>query len=416
MKNLPSWRQKYRLSARLCDYKGMTQSFELAPREDYGIFDNHYLRLGIKLREGDYLAARNEIDQLRTIEIPNKSELESHRAIASLVDSIISLHECTVLDAETISCFQHNALSNYNFLSGFVNGGYLGIDFVFPKFSQLVANYGTSFAFHRSQASGLLRNGVNKAIQNRTPFSFIRLNDGEGALLYAMDEFKLGFTFEGFLVIQKLWKGWFGVEFSNICLPLIDNLEAYYADLLSHASLIGVDYSVIKNWHLCDGFESKLGCYYAGLRVEKDRNNLPVINSDALYELEEEDKYLTSLLCSGIRVSCISCHPYLAVKLSARGINVVQNIIVPAEQQFNSMFSTLDEPGSHLNDYFPSILKSISNVDSSKNYLWIIGAGPLGKVYANELFKRGCCVLDIGAIIDGLMGFARRPRLKQFAD
>ncbi len=393
----------------------MRRALDSASRKEYGIFDNHYLRIGVMLQEQDYEASRQELRKLILIDTPNKDEVMRHRHMAVLLESLISRHQGIISDSEVLECFRFNPDSNYKLLSSLVSGGYLGIDFIFPLLSKVLANFGTSFCESLSPGYTLLRNRITDAVTNKLPFSFVRLNDGEGCLLYAMDKCGESLNFESHIAIQMLWKAWFGVDFTEDYLPTLANMRPYFADLIKNSSMIGIDYEMINNWHLRSGMESKLGSYYAGFKVVRARPHDAIINSDALYSLEEEDNFLSTLLHSLVNVSCISCHPNLQKLLTAKGLRVRQNIVVPAEQRFNSIFGTQSQPGSHLDSFFSKTLQLIRGIDPQKSHFWIVAAGPLGKIYTNELFKIGCCVLDIGAVMDGLLGFARRPRLKQFA-
>jgi len=411
------WRSRYRESSLLSDHARMAEAFQQARQSDYGIFDRHYLSAGIHLKARDFAAAKREYRALSRIDIADKQELAEHRLIGQLMLMLIDKargHE--IDDTDLIQCLRLNPESNHRFLFGFVNGGYIGLDIVFPKFAQIVTNHGTS-----NYDVDLDRNSFKAQLlasfEQRQPYSFIRLNDGEGALLYLLAGLARDtLEFEHYLAIQKLWRGWFGQDFLDADTAIIKQISSAFNALIIEATVIGLDTHVIQHWHTSRGLESKVGCYISNLHTKTVRGNHGTVHSDILYTLQEEDRFLTRFLQQHGPFSIISCHPQVQDAMQQRGIDVADVIEVPAEQQFNATFNTRSQPGVHLEQVYPQVLSRIQGIDASQHYAWLIAAGPLGKIYAHELFKRGCFVLDLGAIMDGMLGFIRRPRLSVFAD
>jgi hypothetical protein len=407
-----NWRTCYIQASKLSDAAAMRSAFESAPRGSYGIFDEHYLKTGISLKARNFKQARIDIGAIEAINIANKQEQSEHRCIAKLLTLLIDRElGLSVSEGEIIECFRESPASNWRFLFGFVNGGYLGLGFCFPQFAQLMVEQGIM------DPPGLIGNHEFKEIMlsayaYRQPFSYIRFNDGEGALLYFLERTaKLPMSFEAYLTIQQLWQGWFAEDVTALQLHDRDHLLSSFHQIVNRATVIGLDLGVTRNWHESIGLESRIGCYYASLFVRQNRLNGSVSSSSVLYELQEQHQVLEQLLWSGEPFSFLSCHPNLKDVLGNKGIAVNRNLVIPAEQKFSPLFNTEIQPGAHLTRVYHNIIQEISTVNSSEEYAWIVAAGPLGKIYAMQLAQRGCFVLDLGAIVDGLMGYPRRPRL-----
>lgn len=395
----------------------MQDILDAAEPSSYGLFDKHYLQASILVKKRAYAKALAELANIYSIQIANQSELKEHISIADFLSLLLKqrLGE-EVPESRVIEAFLASPTSNTRFLNGFVNGGYLGIDFLFPQFGQIISSTGTSF-LEATHTPSLFKDELIHTISLRKPFSFIRCNDGEGCLLYFLDawnEDQRSLPFEHFYALWDLWRGWFGVDLLSAKSAVMQTLKDEFRDLIVSSTFVGVDLSVVKTWHISIGLESKLGCYYSALKCKDLRHDSSVVSSSVFYDLQEDDGFAMSLFRS-YEWSIITCHRQSAELLRARGIGVLSSIIVPAEQRFNDLFGTPSESGVHLDQVFVDICRQVDEVDAAVNYFWLVSAGPLGKIYANKLMKRGCFVLDIGAIMDGLLGYARRDRLKSFA-
>jgi len=410
-----SWRDLFKSASIACNPALMQDIFDAADPSTYGIFDNHYLQASIHIKGDNFKAAIVELEKIFAIRIANTVELAEHQCIADLLIIIIrGLLGESISDSIVISVFNRSPASNKRFLNGFVNGGYLGIDFVFPRLSRLIASNGTSFLDLDSSIQGF-KEKVLFSIGNRLPFLFIRCNDGEGCLLYYLDALdqNMSCSFEYYYALSGLWRGWFGTDLSNAKASDLSIIKRELEAAICSSSFVGLDLSVVNSWRKSIGLESKLGCYYSVLKTLQLRGSSNLIGSSVLYDLQDQDGFTLELIRS-CRFSAITCHFNATQRFKHCGISIETVINIPAEQQFNNLFGTPDESGRHL-DEFLDICSRIDRINPNEHYLWIVAAGPLGKIYANKLMNKGCFVLDIGAIMDGLLGYSRRDRLKSFA-
>lgn len=414
-----NWREQFQEAFKDNLPELMEKCFESADASSYGIFDNFYLKFAIALKGRNFQEAKNNLLKINHISIENKVEQSCHKNYSLLLLLLLENMQGTYIEpSNIINLYQKNRDFNHNTLWGMANGGYYDLGFVFPLFSQLYINNGSLSNFTKTAISleSFKSLMINKAESN-DPFSYIRLNDGEGCLLYMLRRLPQTLStmpFECYLAIQGLWRGWFDQDILDTPIEFLHLLRDSYSEVLAKNSVVGIDIGVVENWRDSKGLESKIGCYFSNYEAYKSSksNDFKLVNSSVLYDLQDRDNFLTDFL-KQYQWNTISCHENLKDKLNHKAIRIKKEIVVPAEQRFNTLFELNSRAGHHI-DFFDKVCQELQDINSKHSRYWLIAAGPLGKIYATILKNRGCYVLDIGAIMDGLAGFARRPRLRSF--
>ena len=413
---MAEWRERFRNEHLRSRSVSMGEVLNAADRSSYGIFDCHYLRFAVYVRSRRFDLAAQEIDKIYSINIANKIELQEHFSVARLLSLLLKKYVGEIHDDRPlIGEYEKSRDSNHRFLWGFASGGYLGLDFIFPLFGQIVSACGTYIPLS-SISREALRDQMISAADSREPFSYVRYNDGEGCLLYALDkpQMTLADSFEHHVCIASLWHGWFGTQFTSAPTSMLNKIGTQLHASIQNASVAGLDLGVLRGWRNVKGLESKVGCYYSALKVFETRGSKQCIDSGCLYALQEDSGFTLDFLREH-QWSIITCHKDIKTLFCTRGIAIQEVLVTPAEQRFNELFGTPVQSNVHLDSVYPSLCDHISSVDSESSHFWIIAAGPLGKIYAEKLRQRGCFVLDLGAIVDGIIGFNRRPRLSAFS-
>lgn len=261
---------------------------------------------------------------------------------------------------------------------------------------------------------------IREAVKARTPFSFIRIGDGEGVLLSLSER--------SWIQDIEYLSSHFGsteVTFGDL-LRLRDSLR----QVLNDANLLGIREDILSCrlepelvFGSSESLEREVKARFALRHVDR---HLPTagcrrlaLTNLALAELNPSpnssftsawahwDFLLSGDLYRLLRtqrvIGLITCHGSVAALIETLfPLRVVQ-------YQVPDMFASAEAkiPGAHFPQRFER-LRSELHVDRP-GMVFLVGAGICGKVYCHWIKERGGIALDMGSVLDTWIGIASRP-------
>jgi tetratricopeptide (TPR) repeat protein len=254
----------------------------------------------------------------------------------------------------------------------------------------------------------LAATSLRSAIVTKTPYSLIRVGDGEARFLLASETPPPGglARAEQFAIGEVIWRNWFGCPFSTVNSELISGVRHHVLESLLEADLLGVataDRLAIDRRHF--GY---LG-YLDKLISDMDGGGRNKIYTDASvnFLIHKKDGYFKNLLQGIDWIGVISPHTELAGRLSAKlGLPFWKGYDIPGEFRLPPSART-STPLPH----FPNVfLETMNNLSvPQRGSVFLVAAGLLGKIYCARIKQLGGIAIDIGSIADGWMGFNTRP-------
>ncbi|MGB1262268.1 MAG: hypothetical protein ACPG52_05095 [Cognaticolwellia sp.] len=254
-------------------------------------------------------------------------------------------------------------------------------------------------------------------IEKKEPFSFIRLGDGEGALLqfsgdstffdvqYLSEHFGLDCTLKETLEVKKILRETIlnsdivGVRSDvvnvNFSSGNIENSEIFLNDFKNSFHLRNVDKSI---------------CYADARRISMLHKSVAEINFNQATEFVCAsigwDAYpsgaLSYIFSQQNKIGIISSRKGLDRVISnALGVDVIQYAI-PDKFELVQDYNTR---------HYPSVYKKlIENIKVEfPGMVFIVAGGIVGKGYCHEIKKKGGIALDLGAVVDAWVGKLSRP-------
>lgn len=225
---------------------------------------------------------------------------------------------------------------------------------------------------------------IKCAIDNKTPFSLLRIGDGEGDVILKNKN------------CGKRLTGWTGVKF--------DNTEAHaLADGIIqaciNADIVGVPCpTMMRNqpnyagsWQRAQDAVVKNG-YYTGKLTSA------YIHYDIDYSLLE-----------GQDVMFISCHD-LSRKIKEYGSNSVEGFIIDSDYKRMKAAQKSKATKQHYPKQYNQINKWL---DKCNGKVVLVAAGGLGKIYCNWVKQKGGIAIDIGSVADSWMSVGSRSFFKK---
>jgi hypothetical protein len=236
-------------------------------------------------------------------------------------------------------------------------------------------------------------------IDARQPFSLIRLGDGEGALL-APTTYSDASAFSELLDANRseFLDLWFGQHASE-ALGQVDFLTTMLRQAIANATFLALpddgwirrELSLASNRGLPSILAARLAASFA-----RDAIRLPHYINRAL----NDHGVLRTVLSKREQCYVISPHPGLAAKIAARfDVRTVEEIVVPIRQADLAYVSAVNTR-RHFPDVFLEVVERIKR--SAQDSLFLVGAGPLGKLYCEAVRDAGGYAIDIGSVMDDL--------------
>jgi hypothetical protein len=243
------------------------------------------------------------------------------------------------------------------------------------------------------------------AVQARTPFSYIRLGDGEARFLSYMDpDVETLLTWpERSSMVNSVWINWFDQPIEDFS-PLLDSLRTQFLDAIDSADILGVlgtDSLIHDNYHF--GFLAEL---QRQLLLRPAMTEKLMAAALGHQEINQRDPWFASLLQDQPFLGFVGCHPDLAARLARRfGIAAWASYVVPGENG-RPLPPELKGRG-HFPEVFERLMQKF--VVPFPGALFLVGAGLLGKIYCARIKQLGGIALDIGSLADAWSGFNTRP-------
>jgi hypothetical protein len=270
---------------------------------------------------------------------------------------------------------------------------------------------------------------IERATRNPQGFSFIRLGDGEGALLAVGDQSDSGDI------------GYFHRHLgpASGSLPFLKRLRSHLEDALQSADLVGIrddviDVEFFPEWLTLPKPEF-LDLFRRCFRLREIERNLPfegarrialLHHKASTFEFDRSpsfcsawghyDLHLSGALFRMIArqgtLGLISCRETLPHILESLFGVTVRHYSLPG------MFRDLkggEIPGDYI-ERLESILEK--RLVEFPGMLFLVGAGLYGKAYCAEIKRQGGIALDLGSLLDAWVGVGSRPTVysSMFAD
>jgi hypothetical protein len=268
---------------------------------------------------------------------------------------------------------------------------------------------------------------ISAAVQERRPFSFVRLGDGEGNLLQFdpstaqsvdIDYFKSHFgeqiSLDAILAIKK------GLERTISASDLIgirDDIWLATNNVLEMNENSPDFYRRFRDEFPLRARERNLIDEYGARRVfrlfewacESYPTEIDACSQWVCYDLAT-DGFWKRLFRNIDTIGLIHCSPTLPAELS-RAVGVrVESFIVPDKAISRAQWtSRLPDQPPHYPDAFLRICEQLYRIAEGKVFL--VGAGLAGKEYLKIIKDNGGIGLDLGALLDAWEGRATRPQI-----
>ncbi len=258
----------------------------------------------------------------------------------------------------------------------------------------------------------LVEDRIWAAINERKPFSLIRLGDGEGAWIdMGPDDDQ---AFAGLYAMNRsdILKLWFGND-SLLDDALFNAMRATFMSAIHNADLIGFPYSL----RMVMEYDSKSvrgapSCnnIIRWAAEQLGHNDVEFCSNDMHIELHDAG-FFKKLFASPTPIGIITCHAQLPYKLASdAGANVVQAELIPEEKGFSKVIGQNGMDEAHFPSVFRRVMQNLGE-HSQQGVVWLIAAGYLGKLYCGKVREMGGVALDVGSLSDGWIGKITRPTL-----
>jgi hypothetical protein len=243
-------------------------------------------------------------------------------------------------------------------------------------------------------------------IDQGRPFSFVRMSDGEGRFIAAIERSLLPWLEDrdADAVLRQIWMTWFGQEVCEIPEQALRDLARQFGSAMRHADLVGrTSAAMYRHDQRHFGYRAALDCWFDGKAPVKEQ-----YCTEAAYNpfLHRRDPFLAELLAGQRFIGAISPYADLARRLAAHiGIACHHDYPIPGETRLGR-----EEEASNRGTHFPLVFdRLMREIDVPfPGACFVVAGGLLGKVYCERIRALGGVALDIGALADGWMGFNTR--------
>lgn len=233
------------------------------------------------------------------------------------------------------------------------------------------------------------------AVETRTPFSFVRIGDGEGIVM-------------GYPEYTSL----------NRCLQRYE--KWFRSDVLTQQNMLALSTSIREACRKADivGLPSPrhMGLGKDWQNVRRYMESLSIVSKstitcamDYVIDLQVRGEYRKFLQRRDIR--CITCRN---VTKQLRSLGVASSDIFFLPPQIKPACGADYSSGEQ---HYPNLYEKIHEWIAKKSGgIYLIGAGGLGKVYCQWVKESGGVAIDIGSVFDGWAGLPTRTHLRIMMD
>jgi hypothetical protein len=288
----------------------------------------------------------------------------------------------------------------------------------------------SAVSFHLGALDGCqLAESVADAIRTRTPFSFVRVGEGEGCFLsyakYRSDRSERNEVFG--ICAKDIYRIWFDRSIHDASDAEFARIRDVFWQAMSVADVIGVPtpHRVVHEYaHFIDevaqhGYSrgyvgvAEILSHLDGARSDGQLMGKRFTDCDIARPLYEWQDWSTSLACTLPHilkgrhgVTLITCHPGLERGLARMlDLKSSRTLLIPPERGRVKGRGLLS--GDHFNDHFDRISDALRNDCGA---IVVVAAGFLGKAYCGIAKAAGGVAIDIGSLADYWVGFSTRAK------
>ena len=250
---------------------------------------------------------------------------------------------------------------------------------------------------------------IQSAIEDRRPFSLVRLGDGEGAFATIDQEDEARYP-RLYGSHRREWcRLLYGTDFD----PAFTGYTAVVGTLMSvacEADIVGIPYQswVDHEYAISSirGVPCLMNIHRNFLRSQDPAG--PIVCAQNIHTEFHRQNLIEPLLRMTKDIGLISCLPDLPMLLRSRfGLESVELFKIPGERYSQTLLSGEALAGEHFPFVYWEIVRRLSQPHNGRVFL--IAAGTLAKFYAAVIKRHGGIALDIGSLVDGWMKIASRP-------
>lgn len=255
------------------------------------------------------------------------------------------------------------------------------------------------------------------------PFSFIRIGDGEGAIL-ARDVIGDSLPMLTNRNINVFLDIWFHQELSTFCLEL-SQIQSGLNEALAEADAIGVpdDEWITREWNNVSirGVSSIISCIEKAAEIQHACGHSKLVLDADIPSRMHLGGFIEDISRDRDFLGIITCRN-IADSLSCRlGVGRIDQYLVPSQHKYTYIagpnLGSLNKAdpdrrthSPHYPDIFTSIIESI--IVPYEGALFFVGAGILGKLYCKAIKDRGGAALDLGSLFDAWSGIYSRSYIQ----
>ncbi|WP_395341974.1 hypothetical protein PN836_020565 [Ningiella sp. W23] len=234
---------------------------------------------------------------------------------------------------------------------------------------------------------------INSALINKVPFSFIRMNDGEAAILGVGHEHDHDQA-------EFFYHHWWGDT----------NFDVNYTKWLQSELVKSAESSdILGFFDMCDKKPLKFKRTGGMLRKGADLSKVDLFVTPEAHLNWHSDALFKHIFDGLDQVTLISCYDISKAIKRAFSFKDVTHIRIPGHAKYSNRSKMM---ASHPHDRFPAIMRRLNAEAQGRVYL--IGAGVLGKLYANTIKEAGGVALDIGSVFDSWVGNKSRGSVRKY--
>lgn len=257
---------------------------------------------------------------------------------------------------------------------------------------------------------------ILSSIENKTPYSLVRFYDGEGAF-YKAENWS-----NDFLIDRMTYYFGAGEYTKDDAIAIRDGmLQSLYS-----ANLVG-----IPNLDIVDKIQDFMFAFTQGeidkLPYIRKRYSDTIDCNSAWRILSSFEMVITSLVFESsyttkdIHYDMVKSGVIYKILGSLSQVNIISSMEVGPylEKVFNLQANEIKIPKRALDvdltkgtNHFPNVFNKVLNELGTRDLtgeVFLVGAGPLGKIYCNVIKENGGIALDLGAIFDSWVNFHTRP-------
>lgn len=250
------------------------------------------------------------------------------------------------------------------------------------------------------------------AVEEKTPFSFIRLGDGEGSCISfgIDDEKKFGRLLAN--ARRELNHMWFGSDLKNTDEAKFANLSKNIISAALENDVVGIPYAGWINHEYKISSLRGVPCLVNILRafdlLQGRVDRIPKVCTQLMHVELYQSGNLELIIRQAKKISIITCLSELPKRImEIFELEEVCFYPVPGECGSAAILGEEIVYSNHFPERYEEITKELNKPHNGR--LFLVAAGILGKFYASIIKRNGGIALDIGSVADGWANKHTRP-------